>query len=87
MFHYILFVSFKAGDQKNIKLKSTGNHTPSANPFSDEQSEEAETTKRDEEQDSSPFIGIIGECFLPYLYIYIESLDRYSIFCFLINII
>lgn len=35
----------------------------------------ASSGKTDTKKTPSPFHGIIGECFLPYLYIYIESLD------------
>lgn len=30
----------------------------------------------DESDDPSPFTSLIGKCFIPYLYIYIESIDR-----------
>lgn len=31
---------------------------------------------KEEEEQLSPFAGLIGKCFIPYLYIYIESIDR-----------
>lgn len=34
------------------------------------------TKLTDESDDPSPFTGLIGKCFIPYLYIYIESIDR-----------
>uniref|UniRef100_A0A1B6BWF3 Vacuolar protein sorting-associated protein 53 homolog n=1 Tax=Clastoptera arizonana TaxID=38151 RepID=A0A1B6BWF3_9HEMI len=48
-------------------------HILSDNPFEEESKP---VTKNVDNISESPFIGIIGECFLPYLYIYIESLDR-----------
>lgn len=52
--------------------------TPSNKPSSDSnQFEETMTTENsDNNIKSSPFNGLIGQCFEPYLYIYIESVDR-----------
>lgn len=35
--------------------------------------------KEGESMSESPFDGIIGQCFYPYLYIYINSVDRWAI--------
>ena len=34
--------------------------------------------KESEAEIESPFNGIIGQCFFPHLYIYINSVDRYG---------
>jgi hypothetical protein len=57
---------------------------PSTNPFESSESQnpfDRDTGKADEQITAkpklSPFHGIIGKCFEQYLYIYIESLDRW----------
>ncbi|XP_054281350.1 vacuolar protein sorting-associated protein 53 homolog [Macrosteles quadrilineatus] len=62
--------SSKTEDQKTTKRKST------SNPFDVENQEEEGQPKPTNEQAVSAFHNIIGQCFLPYLYIYIDSLDR-----------
>ncbi|KAK2580587.1 hypothetical protein KPH14_007709 [Odynerus spinipes] len=52
----------------NTTVKNTENKTP-GNPFE-------ENNQVEHQQSTSPFINLIGSCFEPYLYIYIESLDR-----------
>ncbi|KAG8300724.1 Vacuolar protein sorting-associated protein 53 [Homalodisca vitripennis] len=64
-------------EQRPMKRKpAVNNNNPSGNVFADEQVGDTGGAKGAAEESSSPFNGIIGECFLPYLYIYIESLDR-----------
>ena len=50
----------------------------STNPFEEhmEKSDESNSSQNVAKPKLSPFHGIIGKCFEPYLYIYIESLDR-----------
>jgi hypothetical protein len=65
--------------QSTNPFESSESVGQSLNPF------EADMEKTDELSPSqlatkpklSPFHGIIGKCFEPYLYIYIESLDRW----------
>ncbi|XP_069683523.1 vacuolar protein sorting-associated protein 53 homolog [Periplaneta americana] len=49
-----------------------------SNPFEEDmdKTEEPSPTQTPPKPKLSPFHGIIGKCFEPYLYIYIESLDR-----------
>ncbi|XP_043683653.1 vacuolar protein sorting-associated protein 53 homolog [Vespula pensylvanica] len=56
-------------ENKNSTVNNTDDKT-SKNPF--EESEQMENQK----SKASPFINLIGSCFEPYLYIYIDSLDR-----------
>ncbi|XP_075232091.1 vacuolar protein sorting 53 [Lycorma delicatula] len=54
-------------------VKQKEDYDESLNPFNEELKD---TVKTENKQPLSPFHNIIGECFLPYLYIYIESLDN-----------
>lgn len=76
-FYYCL--KFQTEDQKTTKRKST------SNPFDVENQEEEGQPKPTNEQAVSAFHNIIGQCFLPYLYIYIDSLDRSEIDSLLIE--
>ncbi len=49
------------------------------NTFNENQEVNSDSTglpKEPENEIESPFNGIIGQCFFPYLYIYINSVDR-----------
>lgn len=52
------------------------NFESESNTFDKKSNLQSEVQKDAEIEEESPFSDIIGQCFLPYLYVYINSVDR-----------
>lgn len=58
-----------SNENGNIPANNTSENKTQGNPFE-------ENNQVENQKSTTPFLNLIGSCFEPYLYIYIESLDR-----------
>lgn len=58
-----------SNENGNISANNTSENKTQGNPFE-------ENNQVENQKSTTPFLNLIGSCFEPYLYIYIESLDR-----------